>query len=116
MSDPDLAWIFQQGCKDFESLDEKERARYIHVMYSFIKMFENLYLHYSDKSVDADVWEHNRHILEAYANLPGMQYYWNQRFEIFHPKFQKFFNEIHSSAIPAGHVVTQKQDIEVNAK
>lgn len=108
MSDPDLAWIFQQGCKDFDTLNERERARYVHIMYSFIKMFENLYLHYSDKSVDTDVWEHNRHILEAYANQPGAQYYWSQRFGIFHPDFQKFFREIKSSAIPAGHTVTQK--------
>ncbi len=27
MSDPDLAWIFQQGCKDYKSLDQKERTR-----------------------------------------------------------------------------------------
>ena len=112
MSDPDLAWIFQQGCKDFESLNEKDRARYVHVMYSFLKMFENLYLHYSDKSIEIDVWEHNRHILEAYAYQPGAKYYWSQRSGIFHPDFQKFFNEIHSSTIPAGHIVTQKTNIK----
>ncbi len=40
MSDPDLAWVFQQGCENIDSLGEKERARYVHIMYSFFKMFE----------------------------------------------------------------------------
>ena len=27
ISDPELAWVFQRGCRDFESLDAKEKAR-----------------------------------------------------------------------------------------
>ncbi len=39
MSDPDLAWIFQEGCRNLESFGDKEVARFAHVMYSFFKLF-----------------------------------------------------------------------------
>lgn len=73
MSDPELGWIFQSGCRDFQSLDEKDRARPVHAMYSFFRMFQNIYLHYLDDSVDGKVWPHNSPMLLAYASQPGAQ-------------------------------------------
>lgn len=105
MSDTDLAWVFQQGCENIESLGEKERARYVHVMYSFFKMFENVYLHYSDKSIDNSVWEHNRKILESYAITKGGQHYWKNRKAIFDPRFQLYFDQIKvSEVVPGQHI------------
>ena len=105
MSDPDLAWVFQQGCENIESLGVKERARYVHVMYSFFKMFENIYLHYSDKSIDNSVWEHNRKILESYVVTKGAQHYWNKRKAIFDPQFQMYFDKIQApEVVPGQHV------------
>ena len=105
MSDPDSAWVFQQGCENIESLEKKERARYVHVMFSFFKMFENIYLHYSDKSIDSSVWEHNRKIFESYAVTKGAQHYWNKRKAIFDPQFQIYFDKIQvSEVVPGQHV------------
>jgi hypothetical protein len=82
MSDADPGWIFQAGCRDFRSLEEKDRTRLVHAMYSFFKMFENIYLHYLDRSVDEKVWPHNSPMLVAYASQPGAQFYLSHRREI----------------------------------
>ena len=100
ISEPDLAWIFQQGCKDIDSLNEKERIRYVHTAFSFFKMFENLYLHFLDKSINLETWEFNSIILKAYAIQPGMKFYWNERKFFFHPSYQKFIDNIHKHKNP----------------
>ena len=107
MADSELAWIFQYGCKDFESMNKLQKARFVHVMYSFFKLFENIYLHYLDNSIPKDVWENNRKIFEAYLVTNGAQHYWELRRPIFHPKFQKYIEDIDTSEVPAGHIISQ---------
>ncbi len=107
MSDPDLAWIFQTGCRDFQAVDEKARARLVHVLYSFFKMFEKIYLHSLDGSVEQSVWIHNSPMLLAYASQPGARYYLSQRQKIFDPRFWMFLEENRSSDVPAGHIVSR---------
>ncbi len=111
MSDPDLGWIFQTGCRDFRALPEKERARLVHVMYSFFKMFENIYLHYLDGTVEESVWIHNRPMLLAYATLPGARHYLKNRRKIFDPRFWQFLADSRPDDVPAGHVVSELADI-----
>jgi hypothetical protein len=106
MSDADLAWIFQMGCQDFQSVDEKARARLVHVLYSFFKMFEKMYLHSLDGSVEQSVWLHNSPMLVAYASQAGARYYLSQRQKIFDPRFWTFLEENRSFDVPAGHVVS----------
>jgi hypothetical protein len=106
MSDPELGWIFQTGCRDFHALDEKGRARLVHVMYSFFKLFENVYLHSLDKSVDESVWTHNAPMLLAYASQPGAQHYLAHRQKIFDPRFWAYLQERRPAEVPAGHVVS----------
>ncbi len=90
MSESELAWIYQAGCQDIEVLDEKQRMRFGHVMYSLFKLFENLYLHHLDGSLERDVWTHNQAMLISYANQPGALHYWENRREIFDPRFLDF--------------------------
>lgn len=107
MSDPDLAWIFQQGCRDFNSLDQKERARYVHVMFSFYKMFENIFLHYKARSITEEVWQYNHTIFLAYAALPGAKHYYSLRRPIFDPRFRVMVDRISTSEAQAGDLVVE---------
>jgi hypothetical protein len=107
MADPDLAWIFQQGCRDFNSLDQKERARYLHVIYSFYKLFENFYLHHKAKNIPAEVWRYNSTIFYAYAVQPGAKYYYSLRKPIFDPSFCIIVDEMVASEVPAGHSIVE---------
>ena len=45
-ADESGAWVFQQGASDWDLLEDREQARALQMMYSFFKMFENMYLHY----------------------------------------------------------------------
>ena len=110
MATEELGWIFQSGCRDFHSVDEKQRARLVHAMYSFFKMFENVYLHYLDGSVDENVWRHNSPMLVSYASQPGAQYYLSYRREIFDPRFWEFLESNKESSVAAGHVVSRMKE------
>lgn len=107
MSDPDLAYIFQVGCHDYDALEERERARLVHVFYSFFKMFEKIYLHYLDGSVDESVWVHNKPMLLAYAIQPGAKYYLSLREKIFDPRYWNLLQSATSSETPAGHILSK---------
>ena len=100
MSDAELPWIYQAGSRDINCLDEKQRMRFGHVMYSFSKLFENLYLHYLDGSVEEDVWTHNKSMLISYANQPGAQYYLAQRKENLDPRFWEFLEKNRTTDLP----------------
>lgn len=111
MSDAELAWIFISGCKDFDSLSEKQKARFLIVMASFFKVFENIYLHFLDQSVDSDVWENNHKIFLAYFFTPGMQLYWKERKLMLHPKFNHFLENISTAEIMPGQDVIDKNRV-----
>jgi hypothetical protein len=85
ISDPDLPWVFQQGCRDATVLDEKQKARFVHAAYAFFKLFENAYLHYLDGSLTGETWEHNWKVLAAYGAQSGAQVYIRARLPIFDP-------------------------------
>jgi hypothetical protein len=106
VGDPDLAYIFQAGCHDFQGVEERERARLVHLLYSFFKMFEKMYLHYLEESVDKTVWIHNRSILFAYSTQPGAQHYLSHRRQIFDPRFLEVLESASSIETPGGHIVS----------
>ena len=110
-TDPDLGYIFQSGCHDYQSLEERERARLMHLLYSFFKIFEKIYLHYLEESVDKTVWIHNKSILFAYSTQPGAQYYLSHRKHIFDPRFLEVLESATSTETPAGHLIN---NLEVN--
>ena len=85
-ADESCAWIFQRCVSDWDSLEDRERVRALQLMFSFLKMFENMYLHYLDGLVEEEMWMSNKEILLAYATQPGCQKYLSQRMPAFHPE------------------------------
>ena len=108
MSDSELAWVFSTGNKDFNSLNEFQRPRYLHMLYSFFKVFENIYLHSLDKSVESNVWENNYKIFVTYYRTPGFQFFWNERKGTFDPRFVAFAESKHDSDMLPSHRVIEK--------
>lgn len=107
MSDAELGYIFQKGMHDWDSLNEPDRARALHAMLSFFKLYENAYLHYLDGSIDEDDWINNSRLLYSYTALDGAQYYLKQRMGIFDPRFQQILKNIVATELPAGHIVSK---------
>ena len=96
-TDESLAWVFHQGVKDWTSLDNKDRVRAIHALYSFFKLFENMYLHYLGGHLDEEMWSSNKKVLFTYGTQPGSQEYLSQRMSIFHPEYQKLLQSMDQS-------------------
>jgi hypothetical protein len=105
VADPDLAWMFHRGCRDFNSLSEKERSRMLHLFYSFFKVMENQHLHFLEGVLEPEVWNRSRATLAQYAVLPGARYYIGMRQQAFHPRFRDLVNEISESELKASDVV-----------
>ncbi len=107
MADRELAFLFQRGAieADWSSFDERDRARLVHVLYSFFKLFENIYLHAVDGSVPVQVWERNCAVFFAYAKQPGCRYYWQQRKETFDPRFRAVLEgDLRTSVLPGSQL------------
>jgi hypothetical protein len=98
-ADESLAWVFQQGASDWDLLEERELARALQMMYSFFKMFENMYLHYLEGLVEEKMWASNKQVLFAYGAQPGAQRYLSQRMPSFVPEYQKLLQAIEPPAI-----------------
>jgi hypothetical protein len=100
-ADPEFAWVFHRGLNDFDSLDEKERPRFMHMTYAFFKIFENIYLHYLEGSVGSEVWVRNREIVHAYYVTPGAQYYIGSRRSAFDERFLQTLEDMGTPNISA---------------
>lgn len=107
LADKDLCWIFQQGARDLESLEERDRPRANHIFYSFFKLFENIYLHTLEGSVEQEIWIRNRQILYSYASQPGARHYLDSRMPIFDPRFQEVLMQIETPEIEPGYKVSK---------
>lgn len=98
-SDEELPWIFKRGLRNPTDLNDKELARFHHMMYSFYKVFENIYLHFLEGSIAEEAWENNNEILFLYYAQNGAQEYWRNRREIFDPRFVELVESSKRSSI-----------------
>ena len=102
LQDPDLAYIFQKGCGNFESLNDNDKARFIHAAFGFYKVFESPYLHYLDGSIGEEAWAYNQNLLYAYASEPGLRLYFSERKEMFDPRFVELIDTAPSVDMVSG--------------
>ncbi len=107
VSEPDLPLVFHRGLEDFDSLDEAGRARFLHMAYSFVKLYENLYLHHVDGSLPDDAWDGTRTTFMVYMGRPGLREYWEQRRGFFHEGFVRFVEAIEAPAMKSGVEVSK---------
>ena len=90
MGDERLGGLFQRGVAevDPEGFSENDRARFIHAIFGFFKIYENIYFHRLEGSISEEAWSQNRQILFLYAGQPGGRAYWERRRGAFDPRFQ----------------------------
>ncbi|MEJ2256877.1 MAG: hypothetical protein P8X98_07680 [Woeseiaceae bacterium] len=98
-SDEELPWIFKRGLSNPKDLNDKELARFHHMLYSFYKVFENIYLHFLDGSIAKEAWENNNEILFLYYAEKGAHEYWRNRREIFDPRFRALVESSQGSSM-----------------
>ena len=104
MADARLSAIFQKGARspNWSELSEDDRPRFIQVMFSFYKVFENIYLHSLDGSIGPDVWERNKAVFITYATQPGCRRFLDNRRPTFDPRFLSFIDSMGEPPMPSG--------------
>jgi hypothetical protein len=110
VQDEKLPLLFQKGAKDLDGLDDAERARFVHVAYSFIKLFENLYLHHRDGSLGSEGWSDTKGVIEIYLQQPGLQRYWQARKSLFNRDFAAYVDSLEPQTMPTAteHLATNQ--------
>jgi hypothetical protein len=98
-SDAELPWVFKRGLRNPSALSDKETAQFHHMLYSFFKTFENIYLHYLEGSIAREAWENNNEILFLYCIQNGAKEYWRDRREIFDPRFRDLVESSEGSTL-----------------
>ena len=90
MGDDRLGGLFQRGMAEADPVGftSDDRARMVHAMFGFFKIYENIYFHRLEGSISEEAWQQNRQILFLYASQPGGRAYWEKRRPAFEPRFQ----------------------------
>ena len=99
-----LSHLFQRGVAsdDWSGFSPEEQSRLIHILYSFFKTFENIYVHSAEGSVPPEVWERNCQVFFAYASQPGGRRYWNDRRRALDERFVKVLEGMGQPKMPTG--------------
>jgi hypothetical protein len=92
LEDPELAHAFQVGLEDPAQLDEVARGRFMHLCFSFFRMFEDIHYQFRRGALDPEVWEAYAHHYGMYAKAPGMQAYWTLRCSSYQAAFRDFID------------------------
>lgn len=82
--------VFWSGLQDQESLDPKDRAKFMMIAFSFFKTVENLHFKYESGDLDEAVWRAWSVMLHSFIEHPGFQAYWRVRRSAFTPVFQSW--------------------------
>ena len=95
MADARLGGLFQRGMAEVEpaGFTADDRARLVHAMFGFFKIYENMYVHFLDGSISEAAWRTNREILFLYVSQPGGRAYWDKRRGAFDERFRDMLDE-----------------------
>ena len=99
IADQEVAWIFRTGIEGMDDLDEDQQARFLHMLFSWLKTVENAHYQYLQNTMTSDVWAGWRGLCVAYVTSPGVQAYWKMRRDAFSPAFQEFVDSIDETTV-----------------
>ena len=94
----DLAELRNRGFRDFESLEDTDRARFSSNMHSTFRIAEDLYYQHSDGHLDPHRWRGLETLLRDVNKAPGVQAWWRSHSQYFSEKFVKFVDQMQQTA------------------
>jgi hypothetical protein len=90
----DLAELRNRGFRDFESLEDTDRARFSSYMHSTFRVAEDVYYQHLDEHVDPHRWLGYEAALRDVNKAPGVQAWWRSHSHWFSEKFVKFVDQL----------------------
>jgi hypothetical protein len=107
-SDPELSQIAANGLRDYSSLSEAERVRFIATFMSFLSYSQNAFLKWRDKLLAPQLWLGWEFVIMNLVCAPGGQALWKERAYMFGEEFRRYVEndlmkrEPHPDAKPLG--------------
>jgi hypothetical protein len=90
--DPDLTSFWRKGAVAFDELTEEEQFRFMMLMVTLFRRFENIFYQYQKGFLEEDLWGGYRQAMLAHFYTSGGQAFWNVRAGQFSRVFQNYLD------------------------
>jgi hypothetical protein len=106
--DPELSSVAVKGLKDYGSLSELEKARFIALFMAFLSYSQNAFLKWREGLLPQALWLGWELVIMNLVSAPGGQAFWQERGYLFGAAFRKYVEsdvmtrQPHPSAMPLG--------------
>lgn len=91
-SDPDLSNLTRKGMGSYENLTEEEQFRFLMLMTTVFRRFENIFYQYEKGFLEKELWDGYRQSMLLYFHTNGGQAFWRARALHFSGLFQKYLD------------------------
>jgi hypothetical protein len=108
MRDAELNRIAIKGLRDYSSLDEIEKARFISTFMAFISFSQNAFYQWREKALSAWLWEGWELLVMNCLAAPGGKAFWKERGYVFGKEYREYVEKViltrkpHPEARPFG--------------
>lgn len=86
--DEKLAQLYFSGAKDYETLSDLDRFRFVQLIGWWLTLHDNVYYQYQNRLLDATMYQGWDLELDAFVQVQRLSLYWNEMKHFFRPEFQ----------------------------
>jgi hypothetical protein len=92
-ADPDLSQIVVNGLRDYSSLSEMQRARFIATYMAFVSYSQNAFLKWRERSLAPPLWMGWELVIMNLVCAPGGKAFWKDRGYMFGEEFRHYVED-----------------------
>jgi len=92
-ADDELSQIVAKGLRDYGSLSEKERVRFIAAFMSFLSYSQNAFLKWREGLLASPLWMGWQHVIMNLVGAPGGKAFWKDRAYMFGDEFRRYIED-----------------------
>ena len=106
--DGELSQIVVNGLKDYASLSEMDKARFVATFMAFLSYSQNAFIKWRENSLSEELWHGWELLMMNLVSAPGGRSFWKERGYIFGEEFRDYVEndimrrEPHPEAKPMG--------------
>jgi hypothetical protein len=106
--DGELSQIVVDGLRDYESLHETQKARFVATFMAFLSYSQNAFIKWREDSLSDELWKSWELVMMNLVSAPGGRSFWKERGYIFGEAFRDYVEndimkrEPHPEARPMG--------------
>jgi hypothetical protein len=107
-SDAALAQLVTDGLRDYSSISEVDKARFVCTFMAFISCSQDAFIKWREGSLSAELWMGWELVMMNLVSAPGGKDFWNERSYLFGQEFRSHVENVimnrkpHPNAKPMG--------------